>query len=96
LTNFSEQIEPDFLWYYLMSEYDDLRALASGNNQPNLNAEMIATYPLPLPPLAIQREIVAQVEAARAEVAGLRAQVAQRARESAAEVEAAILGNERL
>jgi len=92
LTRFDERVEVDFLWYYLMSEYDDLRALASGNNQPNLNAEMIATYPVPLPPLDIQRAIVRQVEAGRAEVARLREQASQRARAARAQVEAALLG----
>lgn len=92
LTGFRESVEPDFLWFYLMSEYDNLRDLASGNNQPNLNAEMIATYPVPLPPLAIQREIVRQVEAGRAEVARLREQTAQRAKIAKADIEATILG----
>jgi hypothetical protein len=58
----------------------------------SINKEELENFPIPLPPLEIQREIVAQVEVARAAVAGLRAQVAQRVRESAAEVEAAILG----
>ena len=69
LYDFAPNIEPDFLWFYLQSEYFNLRALASGNNQPNLNAEMIASYPVPLPPLEIQRDLVARVEARRAEIA---------------------------
>jgi len=96
LTRFSEQVEPDFLWFYLMSEYDDLRDLASGNNQPNLNAEMIATYSIPLPPLEVQRDLVRRVEESRAEVTRLRAQAARHAQEAQAEVEAAILGSEDL
>lgn len=94
LTGFKEAVEPDFLWCYLMSEYDNLRELASGNNQPNLNAAMIATYPVPLPPRAVQHEIVRQVKAGRAAVARLREQAAQRARAARAESEAALLGRE--
>jgi len=48
----------DYLWVYLMNEYNRLRELASGNNQPNLNAQMIKSYPLIIPPLNIQKEII--------------------------------------
>ena len=34
----------DYLWFYLQMQYDDIRALASGNNQPNLNIEKIKNY----------------------------------------------------
>ncbi|NOH84767.1 restriction endonuclease subunit S [Vibrio sp. 03-59-1] len=52
------KVDTDYLWHYLMHEYDRIRALASGNNQPNLNAAMIKNYPVILPPLARQVEIV--------------------------------------
>ena len=32
--------------------------MASGNNQPNLNAQMIKTYPLVIPPVDIQKQII--------------------------------------
>jgi len=48
----------DFLWIYLMGEYNRLRKLASGNNQPNLNAQMIKDYNVVIPPLSIQEEII--------------------------------------
>ena len=44
-----------------MNEYARLRELASGNNQPNLNAQMIASYPVIMPPYDIQKEIVETV-----------------------------------
>ena len=47
--NFSEEIYPDYLWVYLMGEYHYIRALASGNNQPNLSAEKIKNYPIVIP-----------------------------------------------
>ncbi len=96
LTDFSEQIETDYLWYYLMSEYEDLRGLASGNNQPNLNAAMIANYFIPLPPLNVQRDIMRRVEAGRAEIARERESAQRWAREVEAEVEALILGTRKL
>lgn len=48
----------DFLWIYLMGEYNRLRDLASGNNQPNLNAQMIKDYNVVIPPINIQEEII--------------------------------------
>lgn len=54
----TEIILTDFLWIYLMGEYNRLRALASGNNQPNLNAQMIKNYKVVIPPLVIQKEII--------------------------------------
>lgn len=51
-------INVDFLWIYLMNEYERLRSLASGNNQPNLNAGKINDYPIVIPPFSIQRQIV--------------------------------------
>jgi type I restriction enzyme S subunit len=48
----------DYVWVFLMNEYERLRAMASGNNQPNLNAGMINGYHIQIPPMEIQQEIV--------------------------------------
>ncbi len=63
----------DYLWDYIQSMYDDLRSLASGTNQPNLNAEKIKNYMLPIPPKEIQEEIVSYVSAAKARIRELQA-----------------------
>lgn len=68
LFNISAKVETDFLWYFLMSQYDAMRALASGNNQPNLNAEMISNLRISVPPLAVQREIVRRMAAGLAKI----------------------------
>jgi len=57
-----------------------------------ISAQDIRSFPLPLPPLDVQRGIVARVQERRAEIARLREQAAQRARESAAEIEATLIG----
>jgi len=54
----NEIILTDYLWIYLMNEYDNLRAMASGNNQPNLNLGMISSYRIQIPPMNIQRKII--------------------------------------
>ena len=41
--NMNNLVNADYLWLYFQGRYDDLRSLASGNNQPNLNAEKIKT-----------------------------------------------------
>ena len=62
----------DYLWDFIQSMYDDLRSLASGTNQPNLNAEKIKNYMLPIPPKEIQEEIVSNVSAAKARIRELK------------------------
>ena len=69
----SDLVDTDFLWIYLQSEYEGLRKLASGNNQPNLNAQMIASYVIPLPSLSIQKQIVSHVSALKSEIKRLKA-----------------------
>lgn len=54
-------INSDYLWYYLQGRYDDLRSLASGNNQPNLNAGKIGNFDVIIPPMDVQNEIVESV-----------------------------------
>ncbi|MEC4747227.1 restriction endonuclease subunit S [Methylomicrobium sp. Wu6] len=92
LSNFDSRIETDFLWFYLMGEYDRIRALASGNNQPNLNAEMIANYEVPLPPIKIQRDLMNVITKARQQAATARQKAETLKTRSAEEIEAAILG----
>ena len=50
LTKIDPVLDVDFLWYYLMVSYDEMRALASGNNQPNLSADLLGGFPIPIPP----------------------------------------------
>ena len=65
-------VSTDYLWYYLQGRYDDLRSLASGNNQPNLNASKINNYDVVVPPMDVQNEMVAHVKKQKALVKQLR------------------------
>ena len=58
----------DYLWMYLMGEYDRLRELASGNSQPNLNAQMIKDYNVIIPSLEIQLEIVNSINSFKVKI----------------------------
>ena len=52
----------EYVFYYLWSQYDSTRRIGSGNNQPALNKSRVQELFIPLPPLAEQRRIVAEVE----------------------------------
>ena len=52
----TEEVMPDYLWYYLQGEYHRLRKLAYGNNQPNLSAKIINDYPVVIPPMDSDNE----------------------------------------
>ena len=75
-------ISTDYLWYYLQERYDDLRSLASGNNQPNLNAGKINNYNVVVPAMDIQNEMVAHIKEQKALAKQLK-QKAQEMRENA-------------
>ena len=53
---------PEYVFYYLWGQYRETRQMGSGNNQPALNKSRVQEILLPLPPLAEQRRIVAEVE----------------------------------
>lgn len=57
----SEGINQKYLWQYMMLSYDKLRSMAKGGNQPNLNAGLIKSFPVLLPPLELQNRFAAFV-----------------------------------
>ena len=65
-------VSTDYLWYYLQGRYDDLRSMASGNSQPNLNAGKINNYDVVVPPMDVQNEMVAHIKEQKALVKQLR------------------------
>lgn len=79
----NEQLEPQYLQYWLQYSYPDLRALSDsrGGNQSNLNGAMLNDFEIPLIPLEQQKQIVKSIEQALAEVScieeGIHAQQAE-------------------
>ena len=55
-------LPPEYVFYFLWGQYDATRRIGSGNNQPALNKSRVQEIRFPLPPLAEQRRIVAEVE----------------------------------
>ena len=62
----------------------------------SINKEELDRFPIPLPPLPIQREIVACVAAGREEIAREREAADRLAHDTNAEVEALILGTKKV
>jgi restriction endonuclease S subunit len=93
LTDIDSTLDTDFLWYYLMVSYDEMRGLASGNNQPNLSADLLGGFPIPIPPATKQAELKTLFEIAQQKVAELKEQSAQIRNQTTRDIEKMILGN---
>jgi type I restriction enzyme S subunit len=53
----------DFVFWFLRSQYDAMRDVAVGGNQPNLSLGLIKSWPVALPSPSEQRQIVRRIEA---------------------------------
>jgi len=53
---------PEFLYWILKSQRDYMVALSGGGAQPNISQNIIRKIKIPLPPLEVQQEIVAELE----------------------------------
>ncbi len=51
-----------YLFFYFLSQRDEFIKKGKGGAQPNISQEVIKNYPIPLPPLSIQRQIVSRIE----------------------------------
>ena len=69
------EIPTEYVFFWLMSRYTETRSEGSGNNQQALNKRLVEQIPLPLPPLAEQRRIVAEVDRRLSLVRGVESEV---------------------
>ena len=58
----SDKINQTFLWQFFVLSYDNLRDMAKGGNQPNLNGNIIKNYPVLCPPRKLQEQFASFVE----------------------------------
>ena len=55
----NENINNDYVYYYLSTQYQNLRSISSGDGtRGGLNLQMIKNYKIPLPSINDQRHIV--------------------------------------
>jgi type I restriction enzyme S subunit len=52
-----DEVDQDYLYFYLVREYDNIRHLARGASQPNLNLSIVRHLHLPLCDLQLQQDI---------------------------------------
>ena len=57
----TDKINMQYLWQFLILSYDELRGLAQGGNQPNLNAGMIKDFSILVPTMHEQQQFIAFV-----------------------------------
>lgn len=55
-------LPPEYVYYFLMGQYDVTRTRGSGNSQPALNRSRVQQILIPIPPLAEAKRIVEQIE----------------------------------
>ena len=58
----NEKIVSEFLYYFLREKRDYFVKLSSGGAQPNISQTIIKNLEIPLPPLEVQKKIVAGIE----------------------------------
>ena len=64
----SDMVDPYYYWAFAQGDdyWNQAKVLMSGGGQPQFNGNAIKQIKLPLPPLAIQQDIVAELEAEQA------------------------------
>lgn len=56
------EMPPEYIYYFLVEQYEVTRTRGSGNNQPALNKSRVQAIPVPVPPAAEARRIVSFIE----------------------------------
>ena len=64
---------PEFLYYQLLGKKEEMVSQAQGGAQPNISQIKIKNLRVCLPPLAVQREVVARLDSAKARAEKLEA-----------------------
>lgn len=52
----TDSVNQVYLWQYFVFSYEELRDMAKGGNQPNLNGDIIKNFPVLMPPLPLQHK----------------------------------------
>lgn len=71
----NEKAVPEYLYLILKSQKEYLISLSGGGAQPNISQKIIRELKIPLPPLSIQQEIVAEIDGYQKIIDGAKAVV---------------------
>ena len=66
---FKKEVLNDYIWFYMRTQKDKLKKKAYGSAQPNINADIVAKYPVLLPSLSEQKQIISDIENYEAQIA---------------------------
>ena len=58
----NDRLLPEFLYYLLKTRRDYFVSISTGGAQPNISQAVIKNLRIPVPPLAVQKELVAEIE----------------------------------
>ena len=58
----NERAIPEYLYWILKQQTQAFVALSGGGGQPNISQQIIKDFEIPLPPIEIQQQIVAEIE----------------------------------
>ena len=72
-----ERVIPEFLFHILRAKTDYLVQVSSGGAQPNISQSIIRDLEIPLPPLEVQKEIVAEIEGYQSRIEALKQEIAE-------------------
>lgn len=78
-------VPPEYIYYWLWSQYEQTRRGSSGNNQPALNKSIVERILLPLPPLEEMREVTRLIDGALDRVIEQEAAIEHALKQSAAQ-----------
>ena len=52
----------EFVYEFLLINYENIRDMAQGGNQANLNLKLVSSISIPIPPLSLQQEFAEKIE----------------------------------
>ena len=72
-----EQVQPQYYWVFAQSDayWSQAKSFVTGGGQPQFNGNSLKRIKIPLPPLDVQKEIVAEIEGYQKVIDGARAVV---------------------
>lgn len=71
----SDKCNKLFMFQYLHLMYENIRSMARGGNQANLNLSLVKSILIPLPPLPLQQQFAQRIEAIEAQKAQVKAAI---------------------